>query len=759
MNRSLRLSAVQPRYILACILLIQAILGTAYALSSPLWNDHEPDYYTVVRFVVDHGRLPTEADYPAHDAEIRQATQPPLYFLLAYPVVALLDDGQAVPPGAQPTMICVGDGKVNDTMTEYPLTADYIPPVSGAVAAGYALRLLNVLLGMAAVALTYAAGRTLFPSRPAIALIAAALLAFEGNTLLLSSEISNDTLLIALSAANVLICAHLARRMTPRLILLLLVTVGLALLTRLPGWALLAFDIPFVLLVSLIQPRAPLSTRIRRVLIPVGVLALAGAAVIAFNLITYGSVLGRYNSLADVISHTLLNFRLPWVIIAGVANLTYTSYLEPLALLTPRAIIATAYGAVLVVGVLASVALLIIAVYRRRWSMVGALLILFGTAGVAVLLVVFRNALAATAENTTLYNTGVLYAPIRYYAPGLPAAALLLGAGLASLIPARFGERLQSLPGIAVAGGWLTVSILGAALMIANRPAAQILSPAEFAALPGLSIVQGNQPPDMPKVLAYRLNERPADGFVDLTLYMTTDSSLPLNYYAQVEIVGGSGQRPPPCEFIPARGAYPTTLWQPDQIVAATAAIPNCDDTLALPAELALRWVGAEQDGSVAAQQDPPLTLASLSQPLVRAPSCPEKLGMIAGQYQVVKFNSPPVVHSGETYLPSLNWIVFDPVAEAAERVYTFTHEQTGTRYTCTGSVAPQVYDVRVWQHGQEVFFDVCTMKFPADAPPGVYRVAVGITSADQQYLAASGADGVPLPDGLIPVGEVELVS
>ncbi|MFN8450090.1 MAG: hypothetical protein U0521_16285 [Anaerolineae bacterium] len=31
----------------------------------------------------------------------------------------------------------MGDGKVNDTMTEYPLTADYIPPVSGAVAAGY----------------------------------------------------------------------------------------------------------------------------------------------------------------------------------------------------------------------------------------------------------------------------------------------------------------------------------------------------------------------------------------------------------------------------------------------------------------------------------------------------------------------------------------------------------------------------------------------------------------------------------------------
>ncbi|MFN8450087.1 MAG: hypothetical protein U0521_16270 [Anaerolineae bacterium] len=53
---------------------------------------------------------------------------------------------------------------------------------------------------------------------------------------------------------------------------------------------------------------------------------------------------------------------------------------------------------------------------------------------------------------------------------------------------------------------------------------------------------------------------------------------------------------------------------------------------------------------------------------------------MIAGQYQVVKFNCrPPSIRRD---LPtSLNW-TFDPAAEAAERVYTFTHEQTGTQYT-----------------------------------------------------------------------------
>ncbi|MFN8450088.1 MAG: hypothetical protein U0521_16275 [Anaerolineae bacterium] len=188
---------------------------------------------------------------------------------------------------------------------------------------------------------------------------------------------------------------------------------------------------------------------------------------------------------------------------------------------------------------------------------------------------------------------------------------------MASLIPARFGERLQSLPGIAVAGGWLTVSIPGAALMIANRPAAQILSPAEFAAMPGLSMIQADQPPGMPNVLAYRLYERPADGFVDLTLYMATDPACRSTTTHRSKS-GEQRSASAAVRIRPARGAYLTTLWQPDQIVAATAAIPNCDDTLATSAELALRWVGGKQDGTVARQQDAPLTPAALSQPLAR---------------------------------------------------------------------------------------------------------------------------------------------
>ncbi|MFN8450089.1 MAG: hypothetical protein U0521_16280 [Anaerolineae bacterium] len=214
-----------------------------------------------------------------------------------------------------------------------------------------------MLLGMVVVALTYAAGRALFPPRPAIALTAAALLAFEGNTLLLSSEISSIPLLRSPDAANVLICAHLARRMTPRLILLLLVTVGLALLTRLPGWALLAFDIPFVLLVSLIQPRAAVDAHPARA--DPG--RRTGAGRRSRDRVQPDYLRQRPRSLQQPCRRDFTHAsEFPPALGDHRGRRQpdlHVAYLEPLALLTPRAIIATAYGAVAVVGVLARRAL------------------------------------------------------------------------------------------------------------------------------------------------------------------------------------------------------------------------------------------------------------------------------------------------------------------------------------------------------------------------------------------------------------------
>ena len=604
--------------------------------------------------------------------------------------------------------------------------------------------------------LTFAAASTLFPSKPVIAVIAATLIAFEPNTLQLNSTINNDTLLIMLSAANLLLCARLAQRLHSKTLLLLFVTVLLALLTRLAGWALLAFDLPFVVLIGLIQWRGSLRKRARSILLGGVILLLAGVAVVIFNLLNYGSLLGRYSTLEDSIAHTLTNFTPPWVTVAGVLNLTYNSYQEPLQALQPRVALTNAYGLLLLISAIGIVWALVRALIQRRRSEIQAFLLLIGFVLVAALLVIFRNALSATTENTTLYNTGFIFAPLRYYAPGLPALAVLLSAGLLAFLPERLA-RLHLL-GVIVAGCWLLVAVIGAAHEISRQTRPNIMTPKQFAALPGLTSFALDQPVDTPQVLAYTLNEHPAEGLIDLTLYLTVKQPLARSDFAQVELTGAQGQSSL-CQFALSSGTYPTTLWQPGAIIAAQAVIPNCAASrldappLDTP-QLRLSWLGADQGGEIVAES-PPLTLASLQTTLERNTRCPDNLGMIAGGYEVTKFNSPATVHPNEPYLPSLNWIVYSPAANAAARVLVFTHADTGTTYTCSSSPIAPIYDVAQWTRGEQVSFDVCTMEFPDDAPMGDYHAAVGITDADGQYLPAVSGSGEAAANGLVTVGEV----
>ena len=738
------------RYVLLGILAVQLLLGMVYSFATPLWQGHEPDYYNVVRFLDQNGRLPNAGDYPDGDAEIRQATQPPLYFLLAYPVAALLRSDEPVPPGVQPTLICVGDNNVNDTFINYPITQSYIPPVSGVAAAGFALRLLNVVIGMVGVVITYLAARTLFPAHPAVALIAAALLAFEGSMVRLNSFIGNDTLLITLSAANLYCCALLAQRFQWRTMALLLVSVGLAVMTRLGGWALLAFDLPFVLLVTLAQARTAARAHARTILLGAGVLVLLAGVVLVFNQVNYGSIFGRYSNLGDSISASLSTPNLPLVTVGGVLRLTYEAYQEPMQVLQPRTIFSTLYGLLLVMTFVG----IIWGILRAKLAERHSFMILLGMVLAAAALVIFRNALGATEVNTTSYNTGLIFAPIRYYAAGLPAAAVLFSAGSFALFPQRWAAGRYNLPCVIVAGAWLLVSVLGAVVALRNQPASPLVSPADYAALSDLTTVDAAPTPDTPTLLAYRVIERPNEGMVDLALYLTTEQPLSLNNFAEISL----SNTPIPCQFLPVRGTYPTTLWQPGEIIAASAIIPVCSPSDE-PQELSLRWIGASFDGTIISEDTTPITLATLSPSFSKSASCPDNLGVLAGGYQVVKFNSPSIIRPGETYLPSVNWLVLAPSSEVAARRFIFTHVDTSTTYTCDGSPAPEYYNITHYVRGEEIFFDSCSFSFPQDAPLGSYRVSVAVVAANGNLLSAVDGDEQPVADGILPVGEVTLIS
>jgi 4-amino-4-deoxy-L-arabinose transferase-like glycosyltransferase len=165
------MSVSRARCLLAIILLIYLFLGVLFAVYTPRWQaPDEPAHYNYVRYLVETGRFPVlqMGDYP-HEylEEIKSRRfppdlsidpiqyeyhQPPLYYSLAAPVY-VLGKGALLP-----------------------------------------LRVLSVALGTGIVLLAYATTRRIYPGWPALALAAAAFVAFLPQHLATVSQVGNDVL-------------------------------------------------------------------------------------------------------------------------------------------------------------------------------------------------------------------------------------------------------------------------------------------------------------------------------------------------------------------------------------------------------------------------------------------------------------------------------------------------------------------------------------------------------------------------------------
>lgn len=749
------------RWLLYAVLALQLVIGLAHALATPLWIGHEQDFYAVIRFTVDNGRLPTPDDYPDGDADIRQATQPPLYFLSGYSLVALFDDGQPAPPDRYPALVCLGGDASVQTLIGYPTTASYDWPPSGTPAAAFGLRVLNVIYGVVSVIFTYWAGRALFPRWPMIALVGAALLAFEPATMRLNSLIGNEPLSVAIGAANLWACARLIRvpGIRWREVLLVLVTAALALLTRLTGWSVFALSaLALLAVVGRTLWHSRTRGQVRAALLALSLIVVAALAVGLFNLSQYGSVFGRYSQLDAFALRILREFNLSPTTLITLLDHTRMSYLEPLLALEPRALLTQAYSAMILVALVGALWLLVRSLYSRESQPTAAILLLGASVVIMVVFVVLRNAINADLSNTTLYNTGFVYAPLRYYAVALPALALLISAGLLALIPrlsALDSVRALHPLGAGVALVWLIVSVLTAAVLIGARPQAAVMTRAEFDALTDVERFDASSGGQLPQVLGYRAQPAVGEGMIDLTLYLGASGPLTSDYGVRVELA----QRGSPlgfCEFVPGQGALPTSRWSAEQVIVSRQSIPNCAPTSADAIDLSLRWLDLDAEG-----ERPPMSgaaaLGSIDGGLAVAATCPQHIGIVNQGYLLLSFNSPVEVPTGELYLPSVNWFVLDAEAGAVQRVFTFTHVDSGDEYTCEGTPAPAAYDPAGWLRGQTIYFDVCRMTFPEDAPRGSYAVSVGLQDAAGALLSGVDQNGQPFEAGRIPVGEITL--
>ena len=203
----------EGRVILLLILILFTALGALYSVVVPPFEaSDELWHYPMVQYIADHWALPVQD--PANVGPWRQeGSQPPLYYALAAAATFWIDTSDMdtvrhLNPHVD-NGVATPDGNIN--LVVHRLTREAFP-WRGTALAVHLVRLLSVLMGTAAVYLTYLIVREVLPDEPALALGAAAIHAFTPMFVFISGAVNNDNLVVPLSSLALLMLLRLADR-------------------------------------------------------------------------------------------------------------------------------------------------------------------------------------------------------------------------------------------------------------------------------------------------------------------------------------------------------------------------------------------------------------------------------------------------------------------------------------------------------------------------------------------------------------------
>ena len=232
------------RWPILLILVIYVLVAGAYSVVNPLFES--PDevwHYEYVRWLVE-GQGLSHPDDVGHAPWHQEGSQPPLYYLSAALLTKPISTANAAEIIRYNPHAAIGqaDSFGNQNMMAHGPAEAW--PWRGVALAAHLARFFSIFLGALTVFFTYLIGRTVFPSRPAISLGAALLVAFNPQFLFLSGAVNNDNLVTMAGAAGVLLAVTaLGRRDADGgqgrpgwgLLLLMGAIAGVAMLSKLSG--------------------------------------------------------------------------------------------------------------------------------------------------------------------------------------------------------------------------------------------------------------------------------------------------------------------------------------------------------------------------------------------------------------------------------------------------------------------------------------------------------------------------------------------
>jgi hypothetical protein len=241
-SQTRRISRPQPepyRRIALAILACFVALGLVYSVVNPILESlDEIHHYAYIQYIADGHGLPIQRPGEATSYE-QEGSQPPLYYILGAGFTFWVDSSDFAELLVRNPHARIGIGLTRDNQNLILHSEAESWPWRGATLAIRLARWFSILLGAGAVWGVYRLGMALFPQRPAIALGAMALTAFNPMFIYLSASVNNDNLITLLATwALVQLVEILYHGCTPKRLVWLGVTLGLASLAKLSGLAL-----------------------------------------------------------------------------------------------------------------------------------------------------------------------------------------------------------------------------------------------------------------------------------------------------------------------------------------------------------------------------------------------------------------------------------------------------------------------------------------------------------------------------------------
>jgi hypothetical protein len=739
---------------LALIMLTHLVLAAWYSVVIPAWEAHDEwPHYRYAAYIAENGRLPDPNRRLTQEFAYDEATQPPLYYLLAAIPMLFVDTEPAYRPVLNP-FAGRGTGVGGVNMVVHDGAAEGWP-WRGVFLALHVGRFVSVLIGTVGLWFTWRVARLLSPAAPGVALAATAIQAWTPQYVFLGAVMTNDILFIVVATALLEALLRLVRDgLAPRRTAAVGFWLALALLTKYLALAL----VPAVFLglgLAWWRRRGPASALWRGLAATMLPLLLLVGLWVARNVLLAGRLLPRDLTSQDVLWRSLMTGQLPAFDVAAVPAAVAYGFRTYWVSFGWGNVGAPAWVDRVWLGLIAVAVPGLVLWWRRTKShlILPALAFVFG--GLVFALPLVRALLHETA-----------FVPGRYILATLPVVAWMLAQGWTA-----WGGRLSALTLVPV-GLWplgLTVALVPWLLRPAYAPP-PTLTAAEVALAPGeaVNIRFGG----LARLLRVDLGPRPVAVVgrglaVTLTWEVLARSQEP--YILAIHLLGAGDLSYGSYTAYPGNGNAATNVWQPGVRfretywlpVVAGGTIPaagrlkiaffrrqeGTDAIVSLPVyDAADRPLGNEAYLGALRIESPPLpTLAAPSPPVVR-------FGDVIALLEADVPGS--ALRPGWALPVVLRWQVLTAVSEPLHVSVQLLDAEGQWRAGADGPVSPHLPSP-LWRDGDRLT-TVRWLECPADLPPGRYRLLVVLYRLrDLGRLEAIAPDGFIWPDGAWPLGQV----